>query len=778
MTKDGSDSSAPHITIDDVSAESKAQALDDFPEDYWRLATRRRSTVRALMKTLADVEDESHQDEHLPEIENSSFMEQSFTSSTQSTTDRLRCECAIHASGGETNQVVQTLAEYKATHKILRPDHFLSEAFKFKDDMTRKSQKKSFWSHLSTNIFPFLGMLSSYDLRTFLYDLKAGLTIGVVLVPQAIAYAGLANVDAINALVSAIFPLYVYAILGGSRQLSVGPEALSSVLVGVSVLETLREPDYADLRPAQIASTICFICGIIALGLGVLRLGFIDNLLNGFLLVGFVTGVAVLVMTEQLPGLLALPRRPAGNLSSLEKLIQSCQQFPSAKWQPALLGVLVVAFLLAMPEIRKRVKYAWIKNIPDIFILVVLSILLSWAIDFEGHGIPVIGKLQNTLPMPEVPVIDGDLFGRLLQPCIIITLVGFIESISSARGFALKNDYEVTETQELIALGTANVFGSFFSCYPVFGSLPRSRILALSGGKTTVATVIGATVVLVIVLGLSRVFYYLPKSVVAGIVFVAAFKLIEFGEIFFTFRMRKWGEIFFMLITFATTFFLAIEVGIILCLILSTLILVNRNCKPHLSILGRITTDSLHSTSTLNKDDSENTMELRVQVGVVPQPSTSSLLVAPPSLTDVYADIMRQPNAHLVAKILIVAVDAPLQYYNVGELKHQIAVLIKTYEKISNRCLAVDCVRTDSNNGVGGLEAILFDMKHCEDMDSSGIYILKKIVKSFAHHNVAVAFSRLLPVHIDMFSHSGLIDLIGKDMVFATIQEGVAFLKK
>ncbi|KAJ3337163.1 Solute carrier 26 [Gonapodya sp. JEL0774] len=622
-------------------------------------------------------------------------------------------------------------------------------------------------------------MFKNYDRWTFLYDLKAGITIGVVLVPQSIAYASLANVPPISALVSAIFPLFIYAVLGGSRQLSVGPEALSSVLVGVNVIETLLEPDYANLTATQIANTICLMCGIFALCLGVLRLGFIDNLLNGFLLVGFVTGIACLVMIEQLPGLLALPKRPAGNLSSLDKLIESCRQFPSAKWQPSLLGVLVVIFLLVMPEIRKRYKSRILQNLPDIFILVALSILLSWAINFESHGIPVIGTLQSTLPAPGVPVIDGALFSKLLQPCIIITLIGFIESISSARGFALKNDYEVAETQELIALGSANILGSFLGCYPVWGSLPRSRILATSGGKTTLATIIAALVVLVIVLALSQVFYYLPKSVIAGIVFVAAYRLIEFGEIWFTIRMQKVGEILFMVITFATTFFLAIEVGIILSLILSTLILVNRNCRPHLTILGRVARDhSVASAATLNASETEN-IEPALQVSAGPQLSMASY--SAPSPADQYADINRNPNAHIVANLLILSVDSPIQYYNCGELKHQIAVLARTYEKISKRCLAVDCIKAQGAgkaNGVEGLEAIVFDMKHCEDMDSSGVYILKKIVKTFVHHDIKIAFCRTSSTQIEMFSNSGLVDILGKDMFFETVQDAVAFLKK
>ncbi|KAJ3074164.1 hypothetical protein HK102_005869, partial [Quaeritorhiza haematococci] len=228
-------------------------------------------------------------------------------------------------------------------------DPFQLAAEEYIDDEPRKS----FLDYMAM-IFPIVNQLRQYNRKTFGADIFAALTVAFVLVPQAIAYSGLARVSPISALVSAIFPVMVYAIFGASRQLSLGPEALSSVLVGQAVV---NEVERHGATAAQVAAILTFMVGMLCLFLAVLQAGFIDSILSGYILTGFVLGVANLIMVEQLPEIFGLHAHPAGDLSTIGKISEVVHKFDTRNTPTIIVAICNIAFLIIIQRIKKHLQH-------------------------------------------------------------------------------------------------------------------------------------------------------------------------------------------------------------------------------------------------------------------------------------------------------------------------------------------------------------------------------------------------------------------------------------
>jgi MFS superfamily sulfate permease-like transporter len=283
-------------------------------------------------------------------------------------------------------------------------------------------------------VSPLLSLLKSYTRSTLLSDVRAALTVSFVLLPQAIAYAPLANVPPISALLSAVFPLIVYSLLGSSGQLGIGPEAMTSVLVGITVHEEMKLNPDAD--PAAIASAMGVFSGLLGIVLAVFQAGYIDNVLSGYLLTGFVLGVSNLVMIEQLPALFGLP--PSHGLeteSAVAKLISHLKEIPRSNLSTVFLGLSCLMYLFLARYLKKKLskRIRWVAFFPDILLLVLLSIGLSVAIDFKNYNIKVLGPISSSLSTPKLPSLDWGFLNRNLAQIITVTVAGFVESQTVTR---------------------------------------------------------------------------------------------------------------------------------------------------------------------------------------------------------------------------------------------------------------------------------------------------------------------------------------------------------
>ncbi|KAI8804427.1 sulfate transporter family-domain-containing protein [Cladochytrium replicatum] len=475
------------------------------------------------------------------------------------------------------------------------------------DQNVSSKQGSHFTLGIFRYLFPIIDQLlgGRYSWGMFIGDGLAALTVTVVIVPQALAFASVAGVSPITGLVSACFPVMIYSLFGSSRQLSVGPEALTSLLVGVTISHSdARE----SLGPDVLATVLALLVGICTLVLATLRAGYIDNTISGYLLTGYITGVAFLIMLQQIPNMLGLAvPQSKGETPILQSFFSAIITItPDKIHMPTLIiGLANVAFLFIIPKIKHWIKIpirrfcmkSRVDNekpitlslslVPEIFILVASMIGISAGMDLQGtYNVHVVGQFNNTLPIPAIPPLTGTLFSDLLQSALVIALVGFVQSQAVTKNYGLKNNYFPSGGRELFALGAANLFGSLFGAYVSSGSLPRSNILAKSHGKTTFASFLTSVLVLVTILTLKNVLALLPKCTLAAIVFISALNQIKWSEIFFAARMGALLELLQMMLTLLVTITTPISNGIIVCIILAGMLILRKTTLVNMVVLA------------------------------------------------------------------------------------------------------------------------------------------------------------------------------------------------
>ena len=423
--------------------------------------------------------------------------------------------------------------------------------------------------------FPILDWLPSYK-RTYLKDdLIAGVTVAILLIPQGMAYALIAGLPPIYGLYAALTPQIIYAILGTSRQLAVGPVAMDSLLVaaGLGALSIVSPDQYI-----QMAILLALLMGVIQFLLGLFRMGFIVEFISKPVISGFTSAAAIIIGFSQLKHLLGI------NISQSNKLhlvIESFFNSVTPVHFPTLIIGLVSIFLLVI--IKK-----WNPKIPASLFIVTLGIAWVYFTKQNENGVQVVGLIPEGLPFFSLPNVTWENIQLLFSTAITLALVAFMEAISVAKAIEEKHkDYQVDANQELIALGSSNIIGSLFQSYPTTGGFSRTAVNDQAGAKTGVAPLITAAIISVVLSFFTDWFYYLPKSILAAIILVAVVNLINVNYAIRLYKTAK-DEFLVLLITFLFTLFTGITEGILLGVLLSLLLLVYRNSKPHYAFLGRI----------------------------------------------------------------------------------------------------------------------------------------------------------------------------------------------
>ncbi|KNC97657.1 sulfate permease [Spizellomyces punctatus DAOM BR117] len=585
---------------------------------------------------------------------------------------------------------------------------------------------------------PIIEVIRTYNKQLMFGDLRAGLTVGIVLVLRSIVFAQLARVSVIVSLVSSIIPIAIYGLLGTSKQLSVGPEALAAVLIGASVTEEL-EAGGPGITADQIAAVIAMLVGLTALLLSLMRAGFLDSILTGFMKTGFISSVGLLIMIEQLPELLGidLTRKPPPTFSSFEKLVATSKAaMQTGHLLTSLIGLAAVVFMVAMRYVKAKTNIAWIKAFPEIVVLVGVMIGISAAIDLKQYGVRTLGTFSNRFPTPAIPPLNMDRMGRLLGGAVAQTVVGFVESMAVSKDLGMQYGYNPKPNRELFALGTANVVGSIFGCFVTMGSLPRSKILADAGGRTNVCSLIAAFWVTVFVLTAGPVLKFLPLSTLAGFVLAAAMSLVHVSEIVFVFKVRSWGEVAGMVAAFCATFFWNIEQGTLIVIFLASILIIRRSVGVDMQILGKVDV----SVPVQDRD------------GQIQQVLQSR-----------YLDVREHPEATLLDDILVISVRSPLLFFNSGNISVAVDKLLKAQKTIA------EASGYPSQKGNAG-QIIIFDMDGCTAIDAGAMYLMKENIHTFLHLGVKVLFAGITPEQRILFERSGLIEMVGEKNVAPTVE--------
>ena len=422
---------------------------------------------------------------------------------------------------------------------------------------------------------PVFQWASSYQKGWLKPDIFAGLTVGVMIVPQGIAYAMIAGLPPIYGLYTALIPLLVYAVLGTSRQLSVGPVAMDSLIVasGISTLATVGSEHFVIL-----AITLAFFVGLFQILFGLFRLGFLVNFLSRPVISGFTSGSAIIIAFNQVGNLFGIPLGQDNHIHFL--LLDFFKEIQKINWITALIGISSVALLF----ISKR----YLPKFPASFVIVVLGIIFVYAFHLSELGVAVIGEIPEGLPHFQLPSINQENFQALSSLALTLALIGFMEAISAAKTMESKhNDHKVNANQELVALGFGNMMGSFFQAYPSTAGLSRTAVNDQAGGKTQLSGVISALVVGLTLLFLTPVFFFLPKAVLAAIIIFAAFGLLDFKvpRKLLTFNRL---DLIILNVTLLITIVFGIKEGILTGIIISLAMLIFKSTKPHIAVLGKV----------------------------------------------------------------------------------------------------------------------------------------------------------------------------------------------
>lgn len=421
--------------------------------------------------------------------------------------------------------------------------------------------------------FPFLDWLPSYDKSIFLGDLTAGLTVGVMLIPQGMAYSMLAGLPPIYGLYAVTVPLLIYAFLGTSRQLAVGPVAMVALLIasGVGPLASGIEHYIA------LAIMLAFMVGLIQFSMGVFRLGFIVNFLAHPVISGFTSAAAIIIAVSQIKHIFGLDI-VRGKVH--ETLISIFNQIGQINTPTLVIGILSILLLIAVKKIGKR--------IPGPLIIVLISILSVFFLGLHERGVAIIKEVPAGIPAFAFPEFGLGYMKSLMPIALTISFIGFMESIAVAKAIQNKHkNYKLDPNQELRALGLSNIMGSLFQSFPVTGGFSRSAVNDETGAKTGMASAISAILIILTLLFFTQYFYYLPKAVLAAIILVAVYGLIDFKEFWHLWKVDK-QDFGLFVVTFLSTLLIGIEEGILMGVILSVVMLVFNAFRPHIAQLGRL----------------------------------------------------------------------------------------------------------------------------------------------------------------------------------------------
>ncbi|MBO9348874.1 MAG: sulfate permease, partial [Chloroflexus sp.] len=437
---------------------------------------------------------------------------------------------------------------------------------------------------------PFLNWLRHYRREHLPSDVVAGIVTAIMLIPQSMAYAQLAGLPPQIGLYASVAPLVVYALLGTSGQLSVGPVAITSLLVfnGVS---TLADP--GSERYLQLVLLLAFMVGVIKLTLGILRLGAILNFISHPVLTAFTSASALIIAVGQLKYILGYR---IGGEHLHETIIQAIAGLSQTNLVTFTIGLasigLLVFFRQGLRPILRRVGLPplavtlIVSGAP--LLTVILGILVVQGLQLDQTArVAVVGAIPPGISPISVPPFGMADMQALLPTALTIVLVSVVESIAVAKALASKRRQAIDPDQELVALGAANMTASFFSGYPVTGGFARSVVNAQAGAVTGLASLVTALGIAVILLFFTPIFYYLPQAVLAATVIVAVIGLVDLQEPLRIWRTNR-GDAFTWLITFLGVLTLGIENGIFAGVASALILYLWRTSRPHIAIVGRL----------------------------------------------------------------------------------------------------------------------------------------------------------------------------------------------
>lgn len=439
------------------------------------------------------------------------------------------------------------------------------------------------------NWLPCLEWGSQYSKAAAGKDVLAAVIVTLMLIPQSLAYAMLAGLPPVTGLYASILPLVLYAIFGTSRTLAVGPVAVISLMTAAA-LEPHFSSGSADYMAA--AMLLAILSGLVLLLMAVFRLGFLANFLSHPVISGFISASGILIALSQAKHILGVD---AGGQTIAELLPSLWQGLEAVQWATVVLGVASLVFLFWVRKglqplllklgIAPVVASAMAKAGP--VLAIVATVIAVSLLGLEQQGVKVVGAIPSGLPALSLPMMDLGVAWQLLPAAILISLVGFVESVSVAQTLAAKRRERIEPNQELVGLGSANIAAALAGGFPVTGGFSRSVVNFDAGAQTPMAGVLTAIGIALTALFFTPLFHNLPHAVLAATIIVAVLSLVDLASFKSTWKFSR-QDFYAQFATFVGVLLLGVEVGIILGVSLSLILYLWRTSRPHFAVVGQL----------------------------------------------------------------------------------------------------------------------------------------------------------------------------------------------
>lgn len=616
----------------------------------------------------------------------------------------------IHKVGIPPKQSL--LQEFTATVK---------ETF-FADDPLRQfkdqPQSRKFLIGIQS-VFPILEWGRHYNLTKFRGDLIAGLTIASLCIPQDIGYSKLANLPPQYGLYSSFVPPLIYAFMGSSRDIAIGPVAVVSLLLG-TLLQNEIDPAKNPDEYRRLAFTATFFAGITEVMLGFFRLGFLIDFLSHAAVVGFMGGAAITIALQQLKGLLGITifTKKTDIVSVMRSVWGTVDH--GWNWQTIVIGVTFLAFLLLTKYIgKKNRKLFWIAAIAPL-ISVIVSTFFVYITRADKHHVAIVGKMKKGVNPSSVNEIffTGTYLAKGFKIGVIAGMIALTEAIAIGRTFATMKDYQIDGNKEMIALGTMNVVGSMTSCYIATGSFSRSAVNYMAGCQTAVSNIVMSCVVLLTLELITPLFKYTPNAILASIIISAVVGLIDIEAAILIWKIDKLDFVACMGAFFGVVF-VSVEIGLLIAVSISFAKILLQVTRPRTAILGKL------------------------------------------PRTIVYRNILQYPEATKVPGVLIVRVDSAIYFSNSNYIRERVLRWLGDEEEYLKE------------NNQPRIQYLIVEMSPVTDIDTSGIHALDELHKSLTKRDIQLVLANPGPVVMDKLHASKFTDVIGEDKIFLTVSDAI-----
>ncbi|OIV97522.1 hypothetical protein TanjilG_11046 [Lupinus angustifolius] len=569
-------------------------------------------------------------------------------------------------------------------------------------------------------IFPILGWGRSYTIAKLRKDFLAGLTIASLCIPQSIGYATLAHLDPQYGLYTSVVPPLIYAVMGTSREIAIGPVAVVSLLLS-SMVQKLVDPTTNPLAYTKLILLATLFAGIFQTAFGLFRLGFLVDFLSHAAIVGFVAGAAIVIGLQQLKGLLGITHfTTKTDIISVMKAVWESFHDP---WNPRnfILGCSFLVFILTTRILgKKKKKMFWLASISPL-ISIILSTVAVYLSHADKDGVKIVKHVKGGLNPSSIHQLDfnNPYVGEVAKIGLVVAIVALTESVAVGRSFASIKGYQLEGNREMVSIGLTNIIGSFTSCYVATGSFSRTAVNYAAGCETLVSNIVMAITVLISLQFLTKLLYYTPTAIIASIILSALPGLIDVNE---AYKIWKVDKLDFLACSgaFFGVLFASVEIGLIVAVTISFAKIVIISIRPGIETLGKL-------------------------------PGT-----------DLFCDVYQYPMAAKIPGVVIIRVkSALLCFANANFVRERIVKWVTQEES-----------EGDMKNSRSKINLIIIDTSNLVNIDTSGIASLEELHKSLSSHGkqLAIANPRWQVIH--KLKVSNFITKIS-DRVFLTVEEAI-----